>query len=194
MLTTKPLSRRCTKEHVPHSEMPLTMEHLLKLRGIISSETDDTLSHKVIYHHLSLTAMPPLIQRDRSLHITLNTTTYAMTPPYSTLDAPPHRLHLFLNWRGREPFLRHIHDIEGETTRHLELTTSLSSIVYPRQRLMMRTKSHAPDLITTLTFTREHPTTPALDYDSRYTLDPHSSNPLPNNAIMKHHPTHQHAK
>ena len=106
------------------------MENILKLQGIISSETDDTLCHKIIYHHLSLTAISPLIPRDKSLYITLNTTTYTMTPSYSTLDAPPHRLHLFLNSRGREPFLRHIHDIEGETTRHLELTTSLPSITH----------------------------------------------------------------
>ena len=55
------------------------MEHLLKLQGIISSETDDTLSHKVIYHHLSQAAMSPLISRDMSLYITLDTTTYTMT-------------------------------------------------------------------------------------------------------------------
>ena len=174
--------------------MPLTMEHILKLQDIISSETDDTLCHKVIYHHLSLTAISPLIPRDRSLYITLNTTTYTMTPTSSTPDAPPHRLHLFLNSHGREPFLRHIYDIEGDTTRHLELTTSLPSITNPWRRPMMRTESHAPDLITTLTFTREHPTTPALDYDSRYTLTPHSSDPFPNNTIMEHHPTHRHAQ
>ena len=40
--------------------MPLTMQHLIQLDGIISSKNDESLPLTVIYHYIRLTAMSPL--------------------------------------------------------------------------------------------------------------------------------------
>lgn len=80
-----------------------------------------------------------------------------MIPPRHEPVESPHCLYLFLNPRGREHFLRHIQDIAGQPTRRLELTTSMPSVTHPRRRPMTRTESHAPDLVTTLTFPANNP-------------------------------------
>ena len=83
-----------------------------------------------------------------------------MTPPHPSQETPPHRLHLFLNPRGREPYLSHIHthDENAQCTRRTIFTTSLPcSRNRSRRRPMMRTTAHNPDLTTTLTFPASSP-------------------------------------
>ena len=66
---------------------------------------DQHLSSSVVFQHLRNTATSPLILRDRSLHITVNNTTSAMTPSCPTPDAPPHRFLQFFNpHRHTTPF------------------------------------------------------------------------------------------
>ena len=54
------------------------------------------------------------------------------------------------------PYLLHTHRLTDQTTRRLDLTTTLPSKASvpgrPHRRPMMRTESHAPDRIITLTF------------------------------------------
>ena len=53
-------------------------------------------------------------------------------------------------------YLRHTHDVDEQTWHRLEITTTLLStrpqFKWSNRRLMMRTTTHSPDLVTTLTF------------------------------------------
>ena len=109
VLLTNTTSVQCPTIHIPHPTMTLPTTELFQLQGILQSGTDHALSHRLLFHYLHITAQSPLIPRDRSLHLTVDRTTHAMTPPHPSQETPPHRLHLFLNPRGREPYLSHIH-------------------------------------------------------------------------------------
>ena len=143
------------------------MKHLHSLHN----RTPVTILH--LFHHLCITAASPLIPHDRTVYVTVNQITYPLTPTRAAHTATPHHLHLFLNPHNRHPYLLHTHRLTDQTTRRLELTTSLHSKASvpgrPQRRPMMRTESHAPDHITTLTF----PTTSTQHQLSIMTLVTH---------------------
>ena len=120
--------------HSLHDRKPLTILHM--------------------FHHLCITATSPLLPCDRTVYITVNQITYQLTPTKVVNTAVPHHLHLFLNPHNRNPYLLHKHRITDQTTRRLELTTTLHSKVFvpgiPQRRPIIRTESHASDRITTL--------------------------------------------
>ena len=68
----------------------------------------------------------------------------------------PHHLHLFLNPHGRPPYLQHTCTGNEPTPYRHVITTSLpsprSDASRVRRRPMLRSTSHAPALVTTLTF------------------------------------------
>ena len=102
-----------------------------------------------------------LIPRNMTVHITVNHITHPLIPPRTThMDIPRH-IHLFLDPRKRSPYLFPTHKLTDQTTHRLELTTNLFSTVSMPERSqrspMMRTESHAPNGITTLTFPVESP-------------------------------------
>ena len=120
----------------------------------LHNRTHLTILH--IFHHLCITAASPLIPCDRTVKVTINQTTYPLTPTRATTTTTPHHIHLFLNPHNRHPYVIHTHRITDQTTRRLELTTTLPSKTSvpgrAQRRPMLRTESHAPDRITTLTF------------------------------------------
>ena len=91
-----------------------------------------------------------------TVYVTVNQTTYPLTPTRAAHTSTPHHLRLFLNPHNRHPYLLHKHRLTDQTTCRLELTTTLPSKASVHGRLqrwpMIRTDSHAPDCITTLTF------------------------------------------
>ena len=100
--------------------------------------------------------MSALTPGDRTFKITLDDTIHTLTPPRTDPVATPHHLHLYLNPHDRTPFLQHTCTTTEPTAYCLIVTTNLpsprSGSSSTRRRPMMRTTSHAPDLITTLTF------------------------------------------
>ena len=152
ILTSNPSSPLCKKIHLNHPIMPLTMKNLHSLH-----DRNTLLLLPPPFHHLRITATSPLLPRDRLLSITLNKVVHLITPPTLNGETPPHRLHLFLNPYNRMPFLRHTHDVDDRTRYRLEITTDLPethsrSSNLQRRRMMVRTTSHTPDLVTTFTF------------------------------------------
>ena len=144
-LTVTPNSNNCTNVHISHPTIPLLAKNLHKLQDMTRSGIDHTLSHQTIFHQLHITAMPPLIPRDRSLYITLDDITHALTPPGAASDAIPHRLHPFLNPHNRLSYLQHTHTVDDQTTHCIEITTSMPNPTHTKRRPMMRTVTHAPD-------------------------------------------------
>ena len=156
VLTSTPVSHICSKVHTPHPAMLITMKKLYTIQGLVQSDEHQLLPNQTILHYLLLTAVSPLIPRDRLLHLTMDNIVYELILPYATTLDTPHRLHLFLNPHNRILYLRHIHDVDERTTRRLEITTTLPSKSLPpsgpNRRPMMRTTTHIPDLVTTLIF------------------------------------------
>ena len=144
-LTITPKSNNCTNVQISYPTMPLLTKHIHKLQGVIRSGMNHIFSHKTLFHHLHITAMSPLIPRDRSLHITFNTITHALTPPGAASDTIPHRLHPFLNPHNRFPYFQHTHTVDDQTTHCIEITTSMPTPTPTKRRSMMRTVTHAPD-------------------------------------------------
>ena len=156
ILTATPASRLCTTTHISHPTLPLTMTQLHNLNSLIQSIQDQTLSQRIIFHHIHITAMSILTLSDRTLKITLDTTIHILTPARTRSVIIPHYLHLYLNPHDRLPYLQHTcTGIEPKSYR-LIVTTSLPCHQYGssnvRRRPMLRTTAHAPDLVTTLTF------------------------------------------
>ena len=150
VLASNTSSNLCTTVHISHPVLPLTMKNLHSLHD----RTPLTILHQ--FHHLHITSALPLIPRDRTMHVTANQITYPLTPPRASHTATPHHLQLFINPYNCHPYLIHTHRLTEQTTRPLELTTTLPSTASipgrPQRRPMMRTQSHAPNRITTLTF------------------------------------------
>ena len=156
ILIATPASRLCTTTHISHPTLPLSMTQLHKLNSDIHSIQDQSLSLRILYHHLSITAISIITPSDRTLKITIDNTTHTLTPPRKTNVAAPNHLHLYLNPHNRLPYLQHTCPGPNSKPHCLIVTTSLPSRCpgssSTRRRPMMRTTSHAPDLITTLTF------------------------------------------
>ena len=114
------------------------------------------LIHPIIFYHLWIMASSPLIPRDMSLHLTIHNIIYVLSFQCATTMYTPHRLQLFLNSNNHMSYLRHTHDVDEHTWRRLEITTTLlitrPQFKWSNRRLMMRTTTHSPDLVTTLTF------------------------------------------
>ena len=150
VLANIPSSNLCTTVHISYPDLPLTMKNLHSLHD----RTPLTILHT--FHHICITAASPLLPCDMTVYVTVNQITYPLTPTRAANTATPNHLHLFINPHNRHPYLLHKHRITDQTTRRLELTTSLPSNASvsrrPQRRPMIRTESHAPDRITTLTF------------------------------------------
>ena len=135
--------------------MPLKLDHLRILHTRMRPSNTHNLSHRVIYHHLFISARSPLIPRDRSLSLTTDSTTHTLTPKGT--DATPtrqHCLHLFLNLYKRSPYIQYTyeggyHNNCTVSEQRLTITTSLYSSVIsskrPTHQYMMYTTSHTPD-------------------------------------------------
>ena len=155
-LTTQSATHRCARVHIPHQVMPLITGHLVTLQGIIRSGTDEQLPHALIFHHFRLTVLSELILNDRTLDLTIDNAIYHLTSPRTTTVDPTHYLHLYLNPHDRLPYLQHTYTGTEPKSYRLIVTTSLPchrpGSFSARCRPMLRTTSHAPDLVTTLTF------------------------------------------
>ena len=156
VLTARPATNHCTTTQISHPTLPLTMTQLHSLNGIIQANLNQNLTHRVLFHYLRITAMPTLLPSDRTLKITLDNAIHTLTPPRIGNMATPHHLHLYLNPHDRPPFLQHRCTGNEPTPYRIVITTSLpsqcSESSRARRRPMLRTTSHAPDLVTTLTF------------------------------------------
>ena len=132
------------------------MTHLHKLDIIIQSIQDQTLSQRIIFHHLHFTTISTLLPSDKTLKITLNNTIHILTPHRTGSVATPHHLHLYLSPHDRLPYLQHTCTGTEPTSYRLIVTTSLpchrSGSSSARRRPMICTTAHAPAIITTLTF------------------------------------------
>ena len=147
----------------PHNRLPClqhtcngTEKNPTTLLSLIRSIQDQTLSQRILFHHLRITAISIITPNDRTLKITLDNTIHTLTPPRTGSVAIPHHLHLYLNPHNRLPYLQHTCNGTGKKSNHVIVTTSLRCHQYEstnaRRRPMLRTTSHAPDFITTLTF------------------------------------------
>ena len=119
------------------------------------------MPHRVIFHHIHITALSALVPSDRTLKLSLDNTIHTLTPPRTGNVATPHHLHLFLNPHNRLPYLQHTYDGTDQKPYTLIITTSLpiphSDSSTSRRRPMMRTTAHLPDLVITLTFPANTP-------------------------------------
>ena len=117
--------------------------------------------------------MSPLLPRDRTLHITINNTFYALTPMVTDNATKPYHLHLFLNLHNHMPYLRHTRKVDEWIAHHLDIITSLPCTrpqsTRTRCRHMKRTTTYVPGLITTVTL----PTVSTQDQLSIITLATH---------------------
>ena len=125
VLTATPNSNDCPKVHIDHPALPITLKHLHSLHSLIYTGGDDNLFSPINFHHLRITALSPLIPRDRSLHLTIHNIIYALTPPCTTTLDTPHRLQRFLNPHNRMPYLIHIHT----TSMNIHDTDSRSQLL-----------------------------------------------------------------
>ena len=76
VLTATSKSNICSKVHTPHPEMSIIMKQLHTLQGLIKLVEHQLLPNQIILHRLRLTAVSPLIPRDRSLHLTMDNVIY----------------------------------------------------------------------------------------------------------------------
>ena len=156
VLSATSVSHTCTKVHIPHHSLPLTMKQLHTLHGVIQSGENQNLLNRTIFHHLRITVLSPLLPKDRYLHLTVDNTIHHLTTPRTTNVDPPHNLQLYLNPHDRLPYLQHTYTWNEPTSYRLIITTSLpcqrSGSSSERRRPMLRTTAHDPDLVTALTF------------------------------------------
>ena len=159
VLITTPDSNTCSKVHICHPVLPITIKHLHTLQRTIHSEQYHNIFNRTLFYHLRITALSLLVPRDRLLYITIDNIIYALTSTGTTNVDTPHRLHLFLNPHNRMLYLQHTHEVDERTTRYLEITiifpSTCSPSTRPRRRPIMRTTTHTLDLLMTLTFPAE---------------------------------------
>ena len=127
VITATPDSNECTKVYIYHLVLPITMRHINIFHGNMRLDQSHRLFNQLVFHHLRITVVSPLILQDRSLHLTIDNVIYALTPPCADIMATPHRLHFFLNPHNRMPYLQHTNDVDAQSTYHLVITTSLPS-------------------------------------------------------------------
>ena len=156
ILTATPASRLCTTINLSHPMLLLSMTQLHKLNSEIQSLQNQTLSQRILFHYLRITAISIITPSDRTLKITLDNTTHKLTPPQIGNVATPHHLHLYLNPHNCLPYLQHTFTGTATKSYCLIVTTSLprqdAQSSSSRRRPMLLTKSYVPDLVTTLTF------------------------------------------
>ena len=127
VLTATLASHQCTTTHISHPTLPLTMTYVHSLNRLMHENLDRTISHRVIFHHLHITAMSILLPSDRTLNITLNNTIHILKPPRTGSVATSHHLHLYLNPRNHLPYLEHTCNGTDLTSYCLIVTTSFPS-------------------------------------------------------------------
>ena len=101
VMTATPAPNLYTTPHIAHPTLPLPLTHLHRLHRIIQSAQDQTMPHRVILHHIHITALSALVPSDRTLKLSLDNTIHTLTPPRTGNVATPHHLHLFLNPHNR---------------------------------------------------------------------------------------------
>ena len=116
ILIASPASHQCTTMHISHPTMALTMAHLHSFNGIIQSSQNQTLSYRVPFHYLHITAMSALLPSDRTLKITLNNTIHPLTSPRTTSVPTPYHFHLYLNLHDSLPYLQYTRDVNKYST------------------------------------------------------------------------------
>ena len=92
ILTATPATNHCTTKHISHPILTLTMTQLHSLNGLIQANLDQNLTHRVIFHHLRITAMSTLLPSDRTLKTTLDNTIHILTPPRTGSATAPHHI------------------------------------------------------------------------------------------------------
>ena len=148
--------------NIAHPTLPLTLGHLRRLRACLQLSNNKSISFSIIYHRLLVSANSPLVPRDRSLFLTINSNIHSLTLTTSTNPTlRQHQFHLFLNPYKRETYLLYTcdgghHTTSAISTQHLAITTNLPSSLRlskrPKPHHMMLTTSHTPDIGTVLTF------------------------------------------
>ena len=161
MVFARPTADNSTQVHLFHPHMPLTLNHLRRLRNTLRPSVTHLLPLRVLYCHLLISASSPLIPRDRYLSLTMDNTIHTM-PPNDTHDpsTPLHFLHLFLNPSTGFPYLLYTFDGQPNTNpplcaanyHHNKSTQSFPSSKRHRRQHMMRTTAHNPTLSETISF------------------------------------------
>ena len=72
--------------HIAHAAMPLNIRHQENLRAWINPSNNTPISHRIIYHHLLISASSPLVPRDRSLSLPIDISIHSLTPPLSPIQ------------------------------------------------------------------------------------------------------------
>lgn len=93
--------------HLTYPNMPVKFNHLRSLHKIMHPANTCHQSNRVLYDHLFISALSPLIPRDRSLSLAMDNIIYILI--INSLDAPPimqHCLHLFFNPSKESPYLQ----------------------------------------------------------------------------------------
>ena len=124
-------SNKCTKIYLYHPLLPITMRHIHAFHGKMHLDKSYRLSNRFVLHHLRITAVPPLIPQDKSLHITMNNIIYPLIlPPCVDTVVTPRGLHLFFNPHNRMPYLQPTYNVDGQSIyRHLIITNLSSTCV-----------------------------------------------------------------
>ena len=140
----------CTKVHLSHPIMMITMKHLRILWYSMHLEGHHNLDNMVIYRHLRISAQSPLIPRDSELYITIDNTVCLVTTRRSDTTATTYRIKLHLSPLNGFPCLWHIYKVDERTTYCLMITTSLPSTISrstrPQHHIMMCTTTYIPYL------------------------------------------------
>ena len=109
VLIATPNSNTCSKVHICHPVLPITIKHLHTLQRTIHSGQYHNIFNRTLFYHLRITVLSPLVPPDRLLYITIDNIIYALTSTGTTNVDTPYRLHLFLNPHNRMLYLRHTH-------------------------------------------------------------------------------------
>ena len=153
VIQTKPATIYCTKVHISHPALPITMKHLHKFQRTMYAGNQQRLSNRVTFRHHRITAIPSLTP---CVDISMDNTFYDLTSRTTENVTLPHTLHLLLKPHNRMSYLQHTHKFDERTTHYLEITISLPSTrsqsTRIRRRPMMRTVTHTLDLVTMFTF------------------------------------------
>ena len=134
-----------TQVHLSHSNMPLTMDHLLRLHLTLQPNINRHLPLRVIYHYLHISARSPLIPRDRFLNLTMDNTIHTMTPndthdSYTRL----HYIHLFLDPPTSFPYI--LYTFDGQPTANPPLSAQRLTITTSLPIPLRSNKRHQDDI------------------------------------------------
>ena len=148
--------------HLSHRNMNIKLNHLRQLHTTMRTSNNHHLPHRVLYHHLLISARSPLILRDMYLSLIMNNIIHTSIPNDThDLTTQLHYLLLFLNTSKGSPNLQYLYEggyynYRPVYVQRLTLTTNLPSSLIsskrPKQHRMMHTTSYTPGLSETITF------------------------------------------